>query len=362
MKYLKFFTRHSKSLGCYSIIAVILLSFSACRKPETTSHITQGPALPAQLYSYANGDNNVATLGRVLFYEKSLSLDKSVACGSCHQPLYGFSDNKVFSTGAGGAKTTRNALAIINTANSRFWDGKMPSYDDAASIPLNSHIELNMTDAKMLTGRISALPYYAGLFQNAFGGSSISVNNVKIALTSFLDNIVSTSSKFDQCYPNGLNAGPGTQNLSANELAGLNLFLGKAKCVSCHDPNNGFGGGIGQFADIGLDANYSDFGRGNISFSSTDNGKFQVPSLKNIALSAPYMHDGRFASLNDVLNFFCGGIKQSPNLSYLLEDQNGIVSQISLSDTEKQNLIAFLQTLTDQGQVNDPKFSNPFVH
>ena len=361
---------------------VVLLALYSCRKTEythvnnTSESYPNNPQLPPQTYVYPNGDNNLATLGRVLFYDKNLSLDKSVACASCHQQAYGFADNKAFSTGFGGLQTPRNAHTIINTNNSRFWDGKVQpqtsGYENqpqTLSVPFQSHVELNMTDMSVLSNRLSALPYYQYLTQKAFGNSFLSEENIERALGSFMDNITSSNSKYDQAFPTIAGVQP-TAVFTAQELNGKAIF--DQKCATCHSPSNGFGGSMDQFEDIGLDASYKDLGRGTITSFSSDNGKFQVPSLKNISLTAPYMHDGRFNTLSEVVDFFSNNINSSPNLSSAFTlhpyfngtsySTGGTAVPMGFTPTEKSELVAFLNTLSDQGQVSDVRYSNPFKH
>jgi cytochrome c peroxidase len=391
----------------FSVFVAILFVFISCQKKtamhqDPTRVSSDGPALPSVPYEYPVGGNNyVATLGRVLFYDKNLSADGSVSCGSCHQQAYGFADNKKFSTGANGLLTPRNTHAITKINNSRFWDGKNQMifndsinqctgfggyttpdtvicmnvisssssvFKDPISIPFitNSEMSLSMTE---VCNRLSQLPYYTKLFNDAFPGDSAMISERKIhkALGTFLDNMIPSNSKFDQIIASG-----GTR-FSPDEMDGWNIFNGKGKCNLCHKANNAFGGSPGQFEDIGLNLSYVDPGRKDISFSSNDEGRFHIPSLKNISLTAPYMHDGRFRSLAEVIDFFSEGIQNSPNISSAfsanpITDINGnfvpggTVQQIHLTTTEKEHLLAFLNTLTDNTLVTDPKFADPFKH
>ena len=366
-------------------LVVVLLAFISCNKTEysTTTYglkpTTTDPWLPSQAFSYPNGNNDLATLGRVLFYDKNLSADNSVACGSCHQQAHGFADNKSFSIGFGRSQTTRNAHSIMNTDNSRFWDGKIQTqasggYENqpqTITVPFQSHAELNMPDMNALCTKLSDLPYYSYLFSKAFNGStSITSNNIMTALGAFMDNILSNNTRFDQAFPS--NGAQPAITLSQQELDGFTIF--QQKCATCHNLSNGFGGTMNQFEDIGLDAVYKDLGRGVVTNLSSDNGRFQVPSLKNVSLSAPYMHDGRFNTLNEVVDFFSDSIHSSPNLSsaftshpYFNQSSGsysivGTAVPFGFTATQKSDLVAFLLTLTDQGQTADIRFSDPFKH
>jgi cytochrome c peroxidase len=364
------------------------------------------PALPATAYNYQNtngASNDLITLGRVLFYDKNLSANNTVACGSCHQQANGFADNKSFSTGAGGS-TLRNAHSLVNTNNSKFWDGIIGSgcagvvnpggsnnnnnsngyggggqqATPVASVPIQSHLELNMPDGNVLSTKLAALYYYPYLFNMAFpasqgfSGNQITIENIETALGSYIGTIMASNSLYDQAYP--ANNTPGTVTLSQIEQDGMAVFNGRGKCANCHVPANSFGGNANQFEDIGLDLVYKDLGRGAITGSS-DNGKFHVPSLKNVALSAPYMHDGRFTTLAQVVDFFSDSIHSSPNLSseftaHPSSNNNGGFTAsyygpavpLGLSAYEKSSLVAFLQTLTDNSLVTDVRYSDPFKH
>jgi cytochrome c peroxidase len=389
--------------------SLMLFVFVSCSKKVNTepaavvnSSASNNLSLPAVPYEYAVGGNNhLATLGRVLFYDKNLSGDKSVSCGSCHQQAYGFADNKKFSTGANGSQTIRNTHVITKNINSRFWEGKnQTTFNDTTnpclttitgsgyntnsntlcqtvitqnsifknpiSIPFLTRSEMNM-DMAELCKRLAALPYYTELFKNAFKSDfAITETNIQTALGTFLDNITSDNSRFDKLVASG-----GTQ-FSADEMAGWNIFTGKGKCSQCHKPNNAFAGSPGQFEDIGLDLSYTDQGRRAISSSFADEGKFHVPPLKNISLTAPYMHDGRFRSLGEVINFFSEGVNDSPNLSSAMSSHpvrdftGGFTSggmhatHLQLTPTEKTSLLAFLNTLTDYTIVSDVRLSDPF--
>lgn len=360
MKHIFSCFRFSLVIWFISLIASLTL-FSCIKEKDYTYSTNAGlkptasnPWLPSQPYTYATGDNNYVTLGRVLFYDKNLSLDRSVSCGSCHKQENGFADNKPFSTGYNGLHTTRNAHSIVNTDNSKFWDGRSSSYSDAALVPLQSHVELNMTDLDLLSQRLSALPYYQYLSKNMYNcNGMMNASLITEALSAFMNNITASNTRYDQSFSSN---GQVSATLSPQELNGLAIFNGKGKCSSCHNPDKGFGGSTNQFEDIGLDASYTDLGRGAITGIVSDQGKFQVPSLKNVALTAPYMHDGRFNTLNEVVDFFSENVKHSPNLS------NVLMTPLMLSSSEKSDLVSFLNTLTDNSLVNDVRFSDPFKH
>lgn len=322
-------------------------------------------------------------MGRVLFYDKNLSQDNSVACGSCHQQAYGFADNKSFSVGFGSQHTSRNAHSLVNTNDSKFWDGKVPGsggvtpgggdggYGGSQStpiltVPFQSHVELNIQDNNALCTKLSSLSYYPYLFNKAFQSSTVSVDQIQLAIGSFIATITASNSLYDQSVM-------GAVTLNPQQQAGMAIFNGIGKCADCHIATNSFAGNDGQFEDIGLDLVYGpDKGRGLITGNNSDNGRFHVPSLKNVALSAPYMHDGRFATLAQVVDFFSDSIHSSPNISSALTahpyntgngySTGGTAVPLGLTATEKSNLVAFLQTLTDNSLVTDVRYSDPFKH
>lgn len=344
--------------------------------------IKTNPSLPSQPYSYnTGGDNNLTTLGRVLFYDKNMSGDGSVSCSSCHQQDHAFSDSKPFSFGFNGEKTARNAHPIINTGNSLFWDGKIDNtvssggYEGAAStaisVPLNTHAELNMPDPNELVQRLSSLPYYPYLADKVKKGRPLDFVMIENALGAFMANITADKSKYKQVFPS---SGTPTASFTQSETNGMNIFNGKGKCYLCHLSQNNFSGNPDQFEDIGLDsAVYPDKGRELITHMSLDRAKFHVPSLMNVALTAPYMHDGRFAKLEDVIDFFSDGVKNSMNISSAFSmhpssngnggyNTGGLVVHPKLTATEKADLLAFLQTLTDASITTDVRLSDPFKH
>ncbi|MGZ3867427.1 MAG: cytochrome-c peroxidase, partial [Bacteroidia bacterium] len=388
MKGQKLFLKPALAFLAISLFVIVCALFSCGKKAYTPPPLPGGlkptatnPWLPSKPYEYPKGSNDLATLGRVLFYDKNLSADNSVSCGSCHQQAYGFADNKQFSTGFGGAQTPRNAHSIMQTNNSHFWDGKNqldfsqsfnqctdytcqsggPSFTSPVAIPFLSHVELNM-DMQAMVNKIATLPYYSYLFPKAFNGhNNISVENVELAIGTFMQNVSVANNKFSRVKA-------GTDHFTASEQSGYNIFNGKGYCSKCHIEANGFAGNPGQFEDIGLDQTYSDLGRGSVTNLNSDRGRFHVPSLINISFTAPYMHDGRFRSLTEVINFFDSGVQASPNLSSamtnnIVPDFNGGYAiavypphSLVLTASEKTDLLAFLSTLSDPSVLTDIRY------
>ena len=311
-----------------------------------------------------------AALGRVLFYDPRLSVNNVISCASCHKQQYGFADNQALSTGFQGQSTLRNTPGIVNAATKSvfFWDGRVNSLETQTLMPVKNHIEMGLEQTGVLPKKLASISYYPSLFMNAFGSSEITNEKVSMALAQFVRSIASTS-------PN---------TMSADAEAGRTLFFGKYKCGSCHAGSN-LGGAslfvpyypvthaptsIANTSNIGLDVKYTDEGIQALNGDPNQNGYFIIPSLRNVALTAPYMHDGRFKTLSDVIDHYSKGIAPHPNLDPILIDQNFTAGQVivtsgnpvkmNISDTEKSQLIAFLTAMTDNSITTDQKFSNPF--
>jgi cytochrome c peroxidase len=400
----------------HKIIVVFVLSILvyACKKkseeiPNSTVGVNSGPILPSEPYNYlanpilaANNfnfdiilTNNTITLGRVLFYDKALSFNNSISCGTCHFQDKGFADNVRFHKGVFGNTLKRNTMAISGNGTAMFWDGRSENMKDLVLRPVSNHDEM-VQDPHVLVNKIQQISYYKDLFKKAYASDTIDLEKIENALTAFCVSIIPNNSRFDQGVSafNNINQGIFGENtitlfnLSAKENKGLNLFFGKARCAQCHNPGEGgatYGGDPtsalgGSFANIGLDLDYTDNGVGTINNAVSQNGSFKIPNLKNVALTAPYMHDGRFNSLEEVVEHYNSGIKGNTYLSpflyqraltetelFLLFQQNISPSlgtnqpvKLGLNVEEKSALVAFLKTLTDEELRKDVKFSNPF--
>jgi cytochrome c peroxidase len=372
------------------ILMIITLAFASCKKEKSSQseNYSDVPILPETPYDYQKSTNdNLATAGRVLFYDKSLSLNNSVACASCHQQSKAFCDNLQFSTGSQDGKTSRNSPSIFAKSGRMFWDGRAQGINDLVARPIKNHIEMNFDDLASLAKRISGIAYYKTLFQKAYGNSDIDSSMIKNALAEFVKNFNFSSNKFNRSAQH-------LENLTASEALGKTIFFGKGNCSQCHhieDPNptgNGYGF-TNNDANIGLDLVYVDKGLGGISQNSFDDGKFMVPVLLNVEFTAPYMHDGRFKTLEEVVEHYNSSIKNHPNLDPNLRDMssienltepqilqlldlnhNGFIDQqeleslqpirLGLTPAEKNSLVDFLKTLSDPSVFLDKKFSNPF--
>ncbi len=303
-----------------------------------------------------------------MFYEKQLSANARISCASCHKQSEGLSDSNQFSTGFAGGLTARNSMGL---ANSRFyqnghffWDERADTPEDQALIPIQSDVEMGLTLAQAVSN-LTAQPYYAYLFSQAFGDSTITSTRVAQAIAQFVRSIVSYQTRYDTGLVLAGNANNNFSNFTAEENQGKRLFFSnRTDCVACHVNNDG--GNQAAFQpdrtfNNGLDATLvnADNGVGDVTGRTQDNGRFKSPSLRNIAITGPYMHDGRFATLAQVIDHYNTGVQNHPNLDNRLQ-QNGQPVRMNLNGAERDALVAFLNTLTDNALISDSKFSDPF--
>lgn len=355
-----------------SLAAALLVG--ACQKrhePTTTTFTLDLPAQPAEYFSTKGGitqetadyRNKAATLGRVLFYDTRLSVNNAVSCGSCHKQAVGFADDARFSRGFEGRLTDRNSPGFnaLSPSGFLFWDGREQQLSNLMMRPITNHVEMGIEDMDALRVKLTNTAYYRNLFTQTFGDELVSTERIATALTLFVFSVGINENSMPVITG-------GDENLTAEELQGKVLFDTKYNCGSCHlgGGNTGYGGGgmNGRMEDIGLDATYTDKGRGAITGRQTDMGKFKVPNLTNVALTAPYMHDGRYNTLEEVIDHYSTGINTSPNLSAVLRqnqmDSTSPAMKMNITAVEKRAIIAFLKTLNDNKTNTDPKFSNPF--
>lgn len=321
--------------------------------------------------------NNGATLGRVLFYDRNLSKHQQTSCASCHQQTVGFSDSAVHSTGDAGT-TRRHSMSLVNARfyqpGTFFWDERAASLEQQVLMPIQDSTEMGLTLAELVQ-RVESLPYYAPLFTAAFGDNVISSDRISKALAQFVRSMVSTNSRYDSARALVATPQDNFPSFTAEENLGKSLFFRRTaertNCSGCHVseafvspsfPPNAPAGLTSSIQVNGLDAvSTDDLGVAEATGNARDIGKFKAPSLRNIALTAPYMHDGRFATLAQVIDHYSTGIQPHVNLSNALKDGNGQPLQSQFSNAEKQALLAFLATLTDNSLSQDSKFSDPFV-
>ncbi len=309
-------------------------------------------------------------LGEMLFHETALSRDGKLSCASCHDSAAAFSDPRRFSVGVREQVGTRNAMPLFNLAwkSSYFWDGRAPSLRAQALMPIQDHTEMDealtnvvaklQNSARSDTGssdfrgsedspRNARAPRvdYPALFKSAFGSPAITPGKIGLAIESFVLTLTSFDSKFDRALK-------GEVKLSDEEQRGFTLFMTEydarreqfgADCFHCH------GGPLFQsqsFANNGLDSTFKDRGRAKVTGNTSDEGKFATPSLRNVALTAPYMHDGRFKTLEEAVEHYSSGVKRSATLdpNIAKHPEGGL----HLSAEDKRAVVAFLKTLTDE--------------
>ncbi|MFM2225137.1 MAG: hypothetical protein RJA07_1339 [Bacteroidota bacterium] len=301
-------------------------------------------------------------MGRVLFYDKKLSIHNNISCGSCHKSASGFADATDKSIGFDGGKTKRNTPNIVNEVmnNILFWDGRESNLQKMVVMPVSNHIEMGLEKVDLLPSKLYRINYYSDLFTKAFGSSDITSYKISNALAQFVGSMFSSNTKFDIGEANNFS------NFTTEELRGKVLFFDELPCSSCHNVSllnaNNFGGAPfiytnSTITDIGLDS---------IPFEA------KIPNLRNVALSAPYMHDGRFATLDDVINHYSKHIIANQNLDFRLRYHGQTSSildstvmlnnpiQFNLSQSDRKALLAFLNTLTDKSMITSAKFSDPF--
>jgi len=293
-------------------------------------------------------------LGKKLFFDPILSADGTLACAGCHNPQNAFSDSRRFSVGIDGIDGTRNSMPIFNLAwnfNEKFfWDGRALTIENQALEPVTNPIEMHNT-WENATASIQADNEYPALFDAAFGTTTVTSDLTTKAIAQFVRTLISANSKFDKYLANEV-------ELTPSELNGLNVFLDEAKgdCFHCHgNPNNPLWTD-NIFHNNGLDEVITDRGLGDFTGDPRDFGLFKSPSLRNLAFTAPYMHDGRFETLDEVINHYSEGLVYSETIDPLMKT----VSQggVHLSESDKADLKAFLLTLSDPSFINNPAFRN----
>jgi cytochrome c peroxidase len=338
--------------------ATLIYADESLPLPDAYRKSSQGSA---PLWDAQPDDNRTtdagATLGRVLFHDRRLSITNTLSCASCHQQRHGFASPQRFNTGVIGAPLTRNAMALANARynvhRSWFSDLRVVSIRDAAREALTRPDEMGNTLAAIET-KLRDAPFYTPLFTAAFGSPGITGDRVLRALQQYVQALISYRTRFDrQCAARDGFEPVCELALTPEENRGRELFFasdaGHVPCAKCHVLP---GGANDWMANNGLDASVHDVGAGN--------GRFRAASLHNIALTAPYMHDGRFATLREVIDHYDHGILDSPDLDSLLRGPDGKPLRMNLPETDKRALEAFLRTLSDNAMIADPRFSDPF--
>ncbi len=338
------------------LVSLILLVFFACAKEKNTTPYIPTPYIvkaPAWMQPMEIPSDNPMTvegvaLGKRLFYETKLSRDNTLSCASCHAQENAFSDSKTFSVGIDGKVGNRQSMAIFNLGWSDlfFWDGRSKSLEQQAHDPVVNPIELNTTWETVMK-KLQADTNYPLLFEQAFGTKQIDSLLVTKAIAQFERSIISFNSRFDKYYYL-----QDSTVFNASEKRGFNLFFLKGSCLHCH------GDAIltdNTLRNNGLDDVFTDKGLGEVSKNAADDGKFKVTTLRNIALTAPYMHDGRFKTLEQVVKHYNGGvIFGSPNLD---TDMNHFLGGLDFSDQDEKDLVAFLKTLSDSTLIHNKEYA-----
>jgi cytochrome c peroxidase len=390
-----------------SRLAASLLLLAACTTDDPT---TSGPAptLPATPLAYAiplpvhvtrsitvGVDNTPATnpitdagatLGRVLFHDKQLSVNGTIACASCHRAELGFADDVVASAGFDGGVTARNAMGLdevrFYSRGRMFWDERAATLEDQVLQPIQNEVEMGMTLDEVVA-RIRDRSFYAPLFTAAFGDDRVTSERIAKALAQYVRAIVSYKSRWDEGVVQVASIADPFPLFTAQENRGKTIFFGqhdlttRGLCGTCHMRDNPLATrppapnpppqvNVALFqpigpADNGLPVAEDDRGVGDQTGRLMDNNQFKPSSLRNIALTAPYMHDGRFATLEEVVDFYDHGITATPNLHPLLRAQDGTPLRMNLSVEDRVALVAFLRTLSDDSLASDERFSDPFA-
>jgi cytochrome c peroxidase len=282
-------------------------------------------------------------LGKKLFFDSILSGDGSQSCASCHNPKKAFTDQQQFSDGIQGKFGKRNAMPLFNLAwnfDERFaWDGKEFGLEEQALEPVSNPIEMH-ANWKKVADRLQQNKAYPNLFFKAFGTSKIDSILVTKAIAQFERTLISGNSKFDQFLRE-------ETTLTSEEQNGFDVFMDEAKgdCFHCHGSDNNPLWTDNKFHNNGLDATFQDIGLAEVTGNPNDNGKFKSPSIRNLAFTAPYMHDGRFTTLEEVIAHYSEGLKKSATIDPLMKNVNK--GGVQLSTRDKTDLKAFLLTLSD---------------
>ena len=324
--------------------------------------------------------NDGATLGRILFYDKSLSANGTISCSSCHQQEHGFTDPDRLSKGFAGGLTRRHSMGLTNARFYRsgkfFWDERAMTLEDQVLMPFQDPVEMGLT-LERLEALVRSRPYYPSLFAAAFGSGRIDSDRIARALAQFVRSIVSVNSKYDRSRRQVGSPLTDFPNFSREENLGKRIFMtnggvGRAPCTICHQSES-FSlvsrrrnrNRVTDASNNGLDdSSDADRGVAQTTGQSRDAGKFKSPSLRNVGVGAPYMHDGRFATLEEVIEHYSTGIQAHANLDPALRGSFVTLwtpERYSFSSQEKAALVAFLHTLTDETLLSDERFSDPFI-
>ncbi|MEL6183235.1 MAG: cytochrome c peroxidase [Myxococcota bacterium] len=324
-----------------------------------------------------------AFLGRVLFYDRLLSANGEVACASCHRQDRAFTDPARLSIGFEGESTRRHSMSLVNlrfyAPGRMFWDERAETLEDQVLEPIQDAVEMGVT-LEELVERVTRAPYYPRLFTAAFGSSGVTTERISLALAQFVRSLSSFDSRWDEGVAQVQSLTDDFPNYSASENRGKALFLGQGRpdlggsCAACHlrsvappapgtprniDANQAYFF-MSRPRNNGLSERADDDGFAEVTGDPADDNAFKSSSLRNVAETAPYMHDGRFATLEDVLRFYDRGIEAQPNLDPILRTPGAGVLRFRFDPGERADMIAFLRTLSGRALLVDPRFASPF--
>ncbi len=330
------------------LVSIIILLYACKKDVNLASNVKEEiPSYFPPAY-YNNTINNPPTeqgfqLGRALFYDPILSIDSTISCASCHNIAHAFADHNLpISTGVGGAKGTRNSPALFNLQwnKSFMWDGGINHIEVMSLAPLTNPLEMQNTSMSDVINRLSKSTKYQQAFELVFPNKEINDQNLFFALAQFMAKLNSVDSKYDQVRQ-------GKAVFTAAEADGYLVF--KTNCAICHQEPlfTDY-----SFRNNGTDSSFIDKGRYLITLNTDDLGKFKVPSLRNVAITYPYMHNGKLKNLEDVITQY-----ENPQISATIDPF--LLKPIQLTVAQKANLIAFINTLTDYTFIANPKFSEP---
>jgi cytochrome c peroxidase len=329
-------TRHKAITAAFWATSLLVASLTPVYATEPL-----GTPNPATI-EYPDGvkpDAKLIDLGRTLFFDKRLSGNQTQSCASCHSPAKGFGDGMALGHGASGDQLGRNTPALYNLAWNVvfFWDGRADSLEHQALGPIQAAKEMGMPSLTVLVQRLQAVAYYRDQFHQIFGTDTISADNLASAIAAFERTLISNHSAFDRYLAGDKSA------MSAAAQRGRKIFEGQGQCTQCHDGPNFTDN---SFHNIGIRT--SDAGRAAIIKDTSLSGAFKTPGLRNVALTAPYMHDGSLANLEDVVRYYNKGGDVAGNRDKLMKP-------LHLSDGEEHDLVAFLESLTDPVAVAEPR-------
>jgi len=337
------------------------VAYAVTDLPEHYTSVVEGNLPPIDNTPADNPITNAgATLGRVLFYDLRLSHNDTISCASCHQQELGFTDLRPLSVGADGNDTGRHSMGLSNAKyyrNGKFrWDEAADDLEAQTLLPIQHPDEMNL-DLTSLIAKLEDTSFYPQLFADAFGDSTIDTDRIAKAMAQFMRAMVSYNSKFDLAYTTGQNGVPDFPGVfNPQELHGLKLFGGRSgpgrelHCFRCHQ----------SVAHVGREAINNGLDLDTTADQGAGQGKFKTTTLRNIAVRGRFMHDGRFTTLAEVVDFYDQGVQNHPALDSILQDSEGMPIRLNMTQVEKDALLAFFDTLTDTTLLTSPLFSSPF--